>query len=78
MIDRSHYLRFDAPRPHDGGHRFCPGRAGRASILGPVFGALLLTVLLNGLTTLGVSQYYQPLSVGVVVVAAAFLMRFQK
>lgn len=51
---------------------------GRASILGPVFGALLLTVLLNGLTTLGVSQYYQPLSVGVVVVAAAFLMRFQK
>ena len=47
-------------------------------ILGPVFGALLLTVLLNGLTTLGVSQYYQPLSVGVVVVAAAFLMRFQK
>lgn len=51
---------------------------GRATILGPVFGALLLTVLLNGLTTLGVSQYYQPLSVGVVVVAAAFLMRFQK
>ena len=51
---------------------------GRASILGPIFGALLLTVLLNGLTTLGVSQYYQPLSVGVVVVAAAFLMRFQK
>lgn len=51
---------------------------GKASILGPVFGALLLTVLLNGLTTLGVSQYYQPLSVGVVVVAAAFLMRFQK
>jgi ribose/xylose/arabinose/galactoside ABC-type transport system permease subunit len=51
---------------------------GRATILGPVFGAMLLTVLLNGLTTLGVSQYYQPLSVGVVVVAAAFLMRFQK
>ena len=51
---------------------------GKASILGPIFGALLLTVLLNGLTTLGVSQYYQPLSVGVVVVAAAFLMRFQK
>ncbi|MDT9593363.1 ABC transporter permease [Nocardioides zeae] len=51
---------------------------GKASILGPVFGALLLTVLLNGLTTMGVSAHYQPLSVGVVVVAAAFLMRFQK
>lgn len=51
---------------------------GKASIFGPVCGALLLTVLVNGLTTLSVSEYYQPLSVGVVVVAAAYLMRFQK
>jgi ribose/xylose/arabinose/galactoside ABC-type transport system permease subunit len=51
---------------------------GRGTILGPVFGALLLTVLTNGLTTLGVSPNYQPLSVGVVVVAAAFLSRFQR
>jgi ribose transport system permease protein len=43
-----------------------------------VVGALLLTGLVNGLTLLGVSQFYQPLSVGVVVVAAAFLTRFQK
>ena len=51
---------------------------GRATIAGPVMGALLLTGLVNGLTLLGVSQFYQPLSVGIVVVAAAFLTRFQK
>lgn len=51
---------------------------GRATIVGPVVGALLLTALVNGLTLLGVSQFYQPLSVGIVVVAAAFLTRFQK
>jgi ribose transport system permease protein len=51
---------------------------GRGSIVGPVIGALLLTVLVNGLTLLGVSEFYQPLSVGIVVVGAAFLTRFQK
>lgn len=51
---------------------------GRATVLGPVIGALLLTALVNGLTLLGVSQFYQPLSVGIVVVLAAFLMRFQR
>ena len=51
---------------------------GRGSIFGPVLGALLLTALTNGLTLLGVSQFYQPLSVGVVVVLAALLSRFQK
>ncbi len=51
---------------------------GKATIAGPVIGALLLTALVNGLTLLGVSQFYQPLSVGIVVVLAAFLTRFQK
>ncbi|MFD8377931.1 ABC transporter permease [Streptomyces sp. NPDC059679] len=51
---------------------------GRATVIGPVIGALLLTALVNGLTLLGVSQFYQPLSVGIVVVLAAFLMRFQR
>lgn len=51
---------------------------GRGSIIGPVIGALLLTALVNGLTLLGVSQFYQPLAVGVVVVLAALLTRFQK
>jgi len=51
---------------------------GRGSIFGPVVGGLLLTALTNGLTLLGVSQFYQPLSVGIVVVLAALLSRFQK
>lgn len=51
---------------------------GRATILGPVAGALLLQTLVNGLTLQGLSQFYQPLAVGIVVIAAAFLTRFQK
>ena len=51
---------------------------GRGTITGPVIGALLLTALTNGLTLLGVSQFYQPLAVGFVVVLAALLTRFQK
>jgi ribose/xylose/arabinose/galactoside ABC-type transport system permease subunit len=51
---------------------------GRATILGPVAGALLLQTLVNGLTLQGLSQFYHPLAVGIVVVAAAFLVRFQR
>lgn len=51
---------------------------GRATIAGPVCGALLLTALTNGLTSLGVSQYYQPVAVGAVVILAAFVSRYQK
>ena len=51
---------------------------GRGSILGPVFGALMLTALVNGLTLLGVSAFYQPLAVGIIVVLAALVMRYQQ
>jgi len=51
---------------------------GRANIAGPLFGALLLTALTNGLTLLGVSQFFQPVAVGSVVVLAAFLSRYQR
>jgi ribose/xylose/arabinose/galactoside ABC-type transport system permease subunit len=51
---------------------------GRATIVGPVIGALLLTALANGLTLLGVSEFYQPVAVGAVVVLAALLTRFQR
>lgn len=51
---------------------------GKGKIIGPILGALLLTALTNGLTLLGVSQFYQPLAVGLVVVLAALLTRFQK
>lgn len=51
---------------------------GRASIVGTVAGALLLTVLLNGFTLMQVSEYYQPIAVGVVVIASAVLSRLQR
>lgn len=51
---------------------------GRASIVGTVAGALLLSTLINGFTLLSVSQYYQPMAVGLVVVASAVLSRFQQ
>lgn len=51
---------------------------GRATVLGPVVGAILLTVLTNGLTLLGVSEFYQPVATGLVVVLAALLSRFQR
>ncbi|RUU90856.1 ABC transporter permease [Mesorhizobium sp. M7A.F.Ca.MR.176.00.0.0] len=51
---------------------------GRASILGPAIGALMLTALVNGLTLLNVSACYQPLAVGAIVVLAALIMRYQK
>jgi ribose transport system permease protein len=51
---------------------------GRATIAGPVVGALLLTALVNGLTRVGLSEFYQPLTVGIVVVLAAFITRYEK
>lgn len=48
---------------------------GRATIHGPVVGAIFLTVLYDGLTLLGFSAFYQPIVVGIVVIAAALLMR---
>ncbi|MET1059102.1 MAG: ABC transporter permease [Nocardioides sp.] len=51
---------------------------GRATIFAPVMGALLLTALVNGLTRVGFSEFYQPLTVGIVVVLAAFLTRFNR
>ncbi|MDW8803891.1 ABC transporter permease [Streptomyces scabiei] len=51
---------------------------GKASVFGTVTGALLLQSLINGFTLLGISQYYQPIAVGTVVLGAAFISRFQK
>lgn len=51
---------------------------GRASVLGTAAGAVLLQTLLNGFTLLNISQYYQPVAVGIVVLGAAFLSRFQR
>ncbi len=51
---------------------------GRGNMIGPVVGALLLTALVNGLTLLGVSQFYQQLALGIIVVLSALLMRYQR
>jgi len=51
---------------------------GRGTIAGPVIGAVLLTALVNGLTLASVSEAYQPIAVGTVVVASAVLMRYQR
>ncbi|GAC1350668.1 MAG: ABC transporter permease [Ktedonobacteraceae bacterium] len=51
---------------------------GRGNVVGPVIGALLLTALVNGLTLLAVSQFYQQLAIGIIVVFSALLMRYQR
>jgi ribose transport system permease protein len=51
---------------------------GRGTIVAPAVGAILLTALQNGLTLMSISQFYEPLVVGLVVVAAAALMRYQR
>lgn len=48
---------------------------GRATIIGPVAGALFLISLTNGLTSVGVGQFYQQIAVGGVVILSALLMR---
>jgi ribose transport system permease protein len=50
---------------------------GKASVLGTVCGAVLFTSLINGFTILGISQYYQPVAVGAVLLLAAGIARFR-
>jgi ribose transport system permease protein len=49
---------------------------GRGSIVGPVAGALVLQLLLNGLTITNVPVYWQPIAVGGVVIVSALLSRY--
>lgn len=51
---------------------------GRGSIFGPFIATLLLQSLLNGLTVIGVAAYYQYLSIGLVVILSASLVRTDK
>lgn len=51
---------------------------GRGSIFGPFIATLLLQSLLNGLTVIGVAAYYQYLSIGLVVILSASLVRTEK
>lgn len=51
---------------------------GRATVWGPAMGALLLTVLQTGLIMIGVEAFYEQAVIGMVVLAAATLMRGRK
>jgi ribose transport system permease protein len=51
---------------------------GRATIFGPFVAVLLLQSLTNGLTVIGVAAYYQYLSIGLVVILSAALVRTEK
>ncbi len=51
---------------------------GRGTILGPFVATLLLQSLTNGLTVIGVAAYYQYLSIGIVVILSAALVRTDK
>ena len=53
-------------------------KGGRGLILVSAIGALLLTSLLNDLTILQVSPFYQPLAAGAVVIASAMRNRFER
>lgn len=48
---------------------------GRGTIIGPFIATLLLQALTNGLTVVGVAAYYQYVSIGVVVILSAALVR---
>lgn len=51
---------------------------GRGTIWGPVVGAFVLTAMINGLTLMGVSIFYQPIAVGVVVILSALISRLKE
>ena len=46
---------------------------GEGSIPGALVGALIMTVLSNGLQLMGVSTYWQKLLIGIVLVCAVFI-----
>ena len=51
---------------------------GRGTVIGTFIGAVLLQVVINGLTVVGVPQYYQYIAVGAVVIFSAVLVRSAK
>ena len=51
---------------------------GRGTIFGPIVATILLQALTNGLTVIGVAAYYQYVSIGLVVIFSAMLVRTSK
>jgi putative xylitol transport system permease protein len=51
---------------------------GRGSLVGTLFGALIIGTINNGMDLMGVSSYYQQLLKGAIIVAAVIVDRFRK
>jgi ribose/xylose/arabinose/galactoside ABC-type transport system permease subunit len=51
---------------------------GRGNMIGPFVGAILLMMIVNGLTVAGVPQYYQYIAVGIIIFLSAALVRNAK
>lgn len=51
---------------------------GRGNLFGPFIGAILLQMIIIGLTITGVPQYYQYIAIGIIVMLAAILVRNAK
>ncbi|EPM91801.1 ribose ABC transporter ATP-binding protein, partial [Pseudomonas syringae pv. actinidiae ICMP 19070] len=51
---------------------------GTGSIVGTLFGALLIGVINNGLNLLGVSSYYQQVAKGLIIVFAVLIDVWRK
>lgn len=51
---------------------------GKGNVIGVVAGAILLTMVQNGLTLMSVSEFYEPAVVGLIVIVAALMMRFER
>ena len=51
---------------------------GRGSLVGTLFGALIIGTINNGMDLMGVSSYYQQLLKGAIIVAAVIADRFRK
>jgi ribose transport system permease protein len=51
---------------------------GRGNLVGPFIGAILLQLIINGLTVAGVPQYYQYIAIGLIVILSAVLVRNAK
>lgn len=51
---------------------------GRGNMIGPFVGAILLTMIINGLIVAGVPQYYQYIAIGLIVMVSAVLVRSAK
>lgn len=51
---------------------------GRGNLFGPFVGAILLQLIIIGLTITGVPQYYQYIAIGIIVMLAAILVRNAK